>query len=59
MEGEREKSLVISGGKPVLVLVMCWPRASTSRGSDKMALSASMLLTSFSRRFRACERAGH
>ena len=48
----------ISGGKPVLVLVMNWPWALISRGSVRMGLSASMVSTSFSRRSRARKRAG-
>ena len=48
--GDRGKSVYISGGKPVLVLVIEWPRAFMRGGSFQMGLSASTLVTSFSRR---------
>ena len=57
-EAGGKNSVVISGGKPVLVLVMYWLRAFRSGGSVPIVLSASMLSTSFSRRFWACERVG-
>jgi len=50
--------MFISGGKPVLVLVMYWPRAFTGRGLVQIGLSVSTLSISFSRRSWARERAG-
>jgi len=49
------KSRVISGGNPVLVLVMYWLRAFTMVGSFLMELSSSRLMSSFRRRSWARE----
>ena len=50
--------MVISGRKPLLVLVMYWPSTFRRGDSDWTWLSVSILLTSFSRRSWAHERAG-
>jgi len=48
----------MSGGKPVFVSVMYSPSARMRRGSDHVVPSYAREERSFSRRSRACPRAG-
>ena len=58
VEGGLNWSGSMSGGKPVLVSVMYSPRARRRVGWDHIGASCAREETSFSRRFRACVRAG-
>jgi len=56
--GGKKRSGIMSGGKPVLVVVMYSPRARVRWGSDHTLASWPREETSFSRRSRSLDRAG-